>query len=88
MSEIKQVTNERADTDAAVSPVASPQPPAGGRKPVSNEELAAVIAIGLFQYSKSVHDHENLTLTINRVSRMYSPWSSKFYGLRQIPNKK
>jgi len=61
---------------------------AKSRKPVSNEELAAVIAIGLYQYSRSVHDHEALTLTINRVSRMYSPWSSKFYGLRQIPIKK
>jgi len=52
-----------------------------------DEQLAAVIAIALFQYSKSVHDYETLTLTINRVSRAYSPWSSKIYSLRQIPNK-
>jgi len=54
---------------------------------VTNDELA-VIAIALYQYSKSMHDYEDMALTINKVSRAYSPWSSKIYGLRQIPNKK
>ena len=53
---------------------------------VTNDELA-VIAIALYQYSKSMHDYEDLTLTINKVSRVYSPWSSKIYGLRQVPRK-
>ena len=59
----------------------------GNKKGVTNDELA-VIAIALYQYSKSIHDYEDMTLTINKVSRAYSPWSSKIYGLRQIPNKK
>ena len=54
---------------------------------VTNDELA-VIAIALYKHSKILHDKEELTLTINKVSKAYSPWSSKIYGLRQIPNKK
>lgn len=57
------------------------------KRVVTNDELA-VIAIALYKYSKSMHDIEELTLTINKVSKAYSPWSSKIYGLRQIPNKK
>jgi len=53
---------------------------------VTNNELA-VIAMALYRYSKDVHDNEELTLTINKVSKTYSPWSSKIYGLRQYPNK-
>ena len=59
----------------------------GKRTTVTNDELA-VIAIALYQYSKSIHDYEDMTLTISKVSRAYSPWSSKIYGLRQVPNKK
>jgi hypothetical protein len=54
---------------------------------ISNDKLAA-IAIALFKYSESLYHNELMMLTINRVSKMYSPWSSKFYGLRQILNKK
>ena len=57
------------------------------KKAVTNDELA-VIAIALFQYSKSLYEHEAMTLTIGKVSRVYSPWSSKIYGLRQMPGRK
>jgi len=57
------------------------------KRMVTNDELA-VIAIALYKYSKSLHDNEELTLTINKVSKAYSPWSSKIYGLRQMPHKK
>jgi Na+-transporting methylmalonyl-CoA/oxaloacetate decarboxylase gamma subunit len=62
---------------------------AGGKKKgmVTNDELA-VIAMALFKYSESLHDEETLALTINKVSKSYSPWSSKIYGLRQYPNRK
>jgi len=59
----------------------------GKKKTITNDELA-VIAIALYKYTKSMHDYEDTTLTINKVSRAYSPWSSKIYGLRQTPNKK
>jgi len=57
------------------------------KKAVTNDELA-VIAIALYQYSKSLYDNEAMTLTIGKVSRVYSPWSSKIYGLRQTPHRK
>lgn len=54
---------------------------------VTNDELA-VIAIAIFKYSQEMHDYENTILTINRAAKIYSPWSSKIYGLTQMPNKK
>lgn len=48
-------------------------------------EVNAAIAAALYLYSQELHDQESTVLTINRVSRTYSPWSSKIYGLRQNP---
>lgn len=48
-------------------------------------EINAAIAAALYLYSQELHDKESAVLTINRVSRTYSPWSSKIYGLRQNP---
>jgi len=48
-------------------------------------EINAAIALALFLYRNELHDHENTILTINKVSKTYSPWSSKIYGLRQNP---
>lgn len=48
-------------------------------------EVFAAISTALFLYENEVHDHESTIITIERVSRRYSPWSSKIYGLRQIP---
>ena len=41
----------------------------------------AAIATAIYLYSEELHDVENTVLTMNRVSRAYSPWSSKFLGL-------
>ncbi len=51
----------------------------------SGEEIAA-IAMALYEHLNA-HDSENTILTINKVKRAYSPWSSKIYGLRQLPQK-
>lgn len=48
-------------------------------------EVNAAIAAALYLYYNELHDQENTVLTINRVSRAYSPWSSKIYSLRQYP---
>lgn len=48
-------------------------------------EVNAAIATALHLYFSELHDEENTVLTINRVARTYSPWSSKIYGLRQHP---
>lgn len=51
--------------------------------PESGEILAA-IAAALYEVTEDVHDIENTVLTINKVARNYSPWSSKIYGLRDF----
>ena len=51
------------------------------------EEIAA-IAIALRRYEEDLHDIESHVLTINRVARAYSPWSSKIYGLNNQPLRK
>ncbi len=51
-------------------------------------EIYAAIAMAMYQYSKDLHDVENTVLTINRGAKAYSPWSSKIYGLRQVPDKR
>ena len=51
---------------------------------VTNEEAAA-IALAIHMYKREMHDMESLTITLKKVSRIYSPWSSKIYTLRQNP---
>lgn len=51
-------------------------------------EIHAAIALALHLHNRDVHDFEKLILTMNRVSRNYSPWSSKIYSLRQWPVRK
>jgi len=51
----------------------------------TEEEIYTAIAVALHLYRSELHDQENTVLTINRVARTYSPWSSKIYGLRQFP---
>jgi Na+-transporting methylmalonyl-CoA/oxaloacetate decarboxylase gamma subunit len=48
-------------------------------------EVNAAIAMALYLYQSDLHDHENTVLTIHKVSRTYSPWSSKIYMLRKLP---
>lgn len=52
----------------------------------SGEEIAA-IAMALYEHLNA-HDKESAVLTINKVRRAYSPWSSHIYSLRQMPNRK
>ena len=51
-------------------------------------EIFAAIATALYEMSDDNHDIENTVLTIRKVQRSYSPWSSKIYTLRQNPHKK
>lgn len=48
-------------------------------------EVNAAIAMALYLYQSELHDEENTVLTIKKVSRNYSPWSSKIYTLRKSP---
>ncbi len=51
----------------------------------SGEEIAAIV-MALHEHLNA-HDTENTILTINKVKRAYSPWSSKIYGLRELPRR-
>ena len=64
----------------------------GGRSVTHNTNepgaVFAAIATALYEVAEDAHDFENTVLTIHRVTRNYSPWSSKIYGLRSLPDKK
>lgn len=51
-------------------------------------EVIAAISMALHEMQNDDHDYEETVLTITRVKRSYSPWSSKIYSLRETPNKK
>jgi Na+-transporting methylmalonyl-CoA/oxaloacetate decarboxylase gamma subunit len=60
--------------------------PTDGNGDISGEVLAA-ISTALYELNEDAHDLENTVLTIQKVKRNYSPWSSKIYGLREVPRK-
>lgn len=51
-------------------------------------EVIAAISMALHEARGADHDVEETILTISRVKRSYSPWSSKIYTLRETPHKK
>ncbi|MCX7610582.1 MAG: OadG family protein [Ignavibacterium sp.] len=48
-------------------------------------EVNAAIAYAIYLYFNELHDKENPVITISRISKAYSPWSSKIYSLRKYP---
>ena len=50
-------------------------------------EVIAAISMAMHEMQNDVHDVEDTILTITRVKRSYSPWSSKIYTLRETPKK-
>jgi len=63
------------------------KPSAGYSETEMSGEVNAAIAMAIHLYTSELHDYENTVLTIQKVSRNYSPWSSKIYTLRKTPNK-
>lgn len=53
-----------------------------------NGEVITAIAVALRQYESDLHDIESEVITINKVARSYSPWSSKIYGVNNLPIRK
>lgn len=78
---LKKEKKAVADMPVAVKTVVRPEAELIG------EEIAA-IAIALRRYEEDMHDIESHVLTINRVARAYSPWSSKIYGIDNQPIRK
>ena len=55
---------------------------------ISDAEIVAAIAVALKMYKSDLHDRESEVITINRITRAYSPWNSKIHGLTQLPKHK
>jgi len=51
---------------------------------IQSGEVNAAIAMALYQYFDELHDVESGIITIKRVSRHYSPWSSKLYNMKNL----
>ena len=53
------------------------------------ETYAAIAtALHLYNADSATHDEESYVMTLQHTDRSYSPWSSKIYGLRQVPQLK
>lgn len=47
----------------------------------------AAIAMAIHMYINELHDEESGVITIEKVTRRYSPWSSKIYGVMNQPQR-
>ena len=45
----------------------------------------AAIATALYLYFSEQHDEESNIITIRKVSKTYSPWSSKIHSMKSFP---
>jgi Na+-transporting methylmalonyl-CoA/oxaloacetate decarboxylase gamma subunit len=45
----------------------------------------AAIAMALHMHFNQLHDEESNIITIKKVTKNYSPWSSKIYGVNNQP---
>jgi glutaconyl-CoA/methylmalonyl-CoA decarboxylase subunit delta len=52
-----------------------------------SSEVNAAISMALYLHFNQYHDEESSEMTIIRESRIYSPWSSKIYQVRNQFNR-
>ncbi|MGD9995276.1 MAG: OadG family protein [Salinivirgaceae bacterium] len=50
-------------------------------------DISAAISMALHLYLNDMHDEETNVITISRIQRRYSPWSSKIYNIYNTPLK-
>lgn len=50
-------------------------------------DVSAAISMALHLYMNDMHDEESNVITISRIQRRYSPWSSKIYNIYNSPLK-
>ena len=68
-----------------VEPKIEKEAKAEKKERVEKDEIIAAIALALHMHSKELHEEEKTVLTLKSVAKIYSPWSSKIYGLRKSP---
>lgn len=72
--------NKKSDNEAFVSKTGNKDD-----QYISGGDTAA-IAMAIHLFFEEQHDEESNVITIKRIKRRYSPWSSKIYGMRNFPN--
>lgn len=55
---------------------------------LASGEVIAAISLALAEHFGQGHDIEDTILTIRKLRKAYSPWSSKIYNLRHVPTHK
>ncbi|MBD3288682.1 hypothetical protein GF337_07770 [candidate division KSB1 bacterium] len=56
-----------------------------GKENIS-EEVVTAIAMAIQMSREEYHDIEKTIITLNRITKPYSPWSSKIHGIRKSPH--
>jgi hypothetical protein len=51
-------------------------------------EVSAAISAAMYLYFSEMHDDEKTVLTIKKISKSYSPWSSKIYNVTKGLNRR
>ncbi len=51
-------------------------------------EVSAAISAAVFMFFNEMHDEEKTVLTIRKISKRYSPWSSKIYNVTRGLNRR
>jgi hypothetical protein len=51
-------------------------------------EANAAIGTAIFMFFNEMHDDEDTIITIRKISKSYSPWSSKIYGITRGLNRR
>lgn len=54
-----------------------------GDVPTMTGEMNVAIATALYLYFNELHDKESNVLTMHRMEKHYSPWSSKIYNINK-----
>lgn len=47
-------------------------------------EMNAAIATAIYLYFNEIHDEESHEMTIKKIMKTYSPWSSKIYSMNTL----
>lgn len=50
-----------------------------------SNDVHAAICMALLMHINDTHDDESGIITINKIERRYSPWSSKIYNINKKP---
>ena len=53
----------------------------------SQQALAAAIALALHEHAQLSRDEEIVNITIEQISRRYSPWNNRIYGVMNRPQR-